>query len=158
MKITASILVFSFAIILRVNNFQVPEFKLFWGAFFKTVMILDVVIIGVEGGLNNTYKSTKWNAKAIESLRSSLLPYWTFLCSQHSKLKITDIGEPFVAFAALQAPMQESHDHLMVPKYHSRLTQDLRKAATETRLVTLEQSTQWNMIVYWASNPFLVKS
>ena len=70
------------------------------------------------------------------------------LCSQHSKLKITEISQPFVACLALQAPIQESHDHLMAPKGHSRLTLDLRKAATETRLVTLEQGTQWNMIVY----------
>ena len=28
------------------------------------------------------------------------------------------------------------------------LTQGLRKAATETRVVTLEQGTQWNMIEY----------
>ena len=65
------------------------------------------------------------------------------LCSQHSKLKITGIGQPFVACPALQAPMQESHDHLM----HGAkvLTQGLRKPATETRL---EQDTQWNMIVY----------
>ena len=70
------------------------------------------------------------------------------LCSQHSKLKTTDIGQPFVACPGLQAPIQESHDHLMVPKCHSRLTQGLRKAATETRLMTLEQGTQWNMIVY----------
>jgi len=45
----------------------------------------------------------------------------------------------------------------MAPKCHSRLTQGLRKAATETRLMALEQGQQWNMIVYWASNPFLVK-
>jgi len=84
-------------------------------------------------------------------------PYWAFLVL---KTLIADIGQPFVACPALQAPiaMQESHDHLMAPKCHSRLTQGLRKAATETRLVNLEQDTQWNMIVYWASNPFLVKS
>jgi len=49
---------------------------------------------------------------------------------------------------ALQAPIQESRDHLMAPKCHSRLIQGLRKAATETRLVTLEQGTQWKIIVY----------
>ena len=69
------------------------------------------------------------------------------LCSQHSKLKMTDIGKPFVACPALQAPMQESHDYLMAPKCHSRLTQGLRKAATETRPVTLEQDTQWNICI-----------
>jgi len=43
----------------------------------------------------------------------------------------------------------------MVPKHHHlRLTQG---AATETKVVTLKQGTQWNMIVYWASNPFLEK-
>ena len=71
-----------------------------------------------------------------------------FLCSQHSKLMITDIGQPFVACPALQAPLQESHNYLMVPKYHSRITKGLREATAETKLVTLEQGTQWNMIVY----------
>ena len=52
----------------------------------------------------------------------------------------------------------ESHDHLMAPKCHSRLTQGLRKAATETKLVALEQGQQWNMIVHWASYLFLVKT
>jgi len=37
----------------------------------------------------------------------------------------------------------------MSPKHHSRLTEGLRKAATESRLMTLEQGTQWNMIVHW---------
>jgi len=46
-------------------------------------------------------------------------PTGPFLCSQHSKLKIT---QPFVACPALQAPIQESHDHLMTPKCHSRLS------------------------------------
>jgi len=75
-------------------------------------------------------------------------PTGPFLCSQNSKLKITDNGQPFVACPALQAPIQESLDHLMMPKRHSRLTQGQRKAATETRLVTLEQGTLWNMIVH----------
>ena len=75
-------------------------------------------------------------------------PTGPFLHSKHSKLKITDIGQPFVAYPALQAPIQESHDHLMVPKCHLRLIQDLKKASTEARLMTLEQGTRWNMIVY----------
>ena len=64
-----------------------------------------------------------------------------FLCSQHSELKTTDIGQPFVTYPALQAPLQESHNHLKEPKHHSRLTQGLRKAATETRLVTIARHT-----------------
>jgi len=43
-------------------------------------------------------------------------PTGSFLHSQHSKLKITDIGQPFVVCPALQAPIQESNDYLMVPK------------------------------------------
>jgi len=84
-------------------------------------------------------------------------PTGPFLWSQHSKLKIKETGQLSVACPALQAPIQESYDHLMVPKHHSRLTQGLRKAATETRLVTLKQGIQWNMIVYQASNSLLVK-
>ena len=84
--------------------------------------------IGVQNGIRRQLKS-----------RGPVCgPTGPFLYSQHSKLKIIDIGQPFVTFLALQAPIQESHDHLMVPKCHSRLTQGLRKAATctETRLVT----------------------
>ena len=59
------------------------------------------------------------------------------LCSQHSKLKIKDIGQPFMAYPAIYASMQEGHGHqLMVPKHRSRLRQAPGKAATETRLVT----------------------
>ena len=58
------------------------------------------------------------------------------------------IGQPLVACPALQAPIQESRGYLMAPKCHSRLIQGLREAATETRLVTLEKGTQWNVIVY----------
>ena len=75
-------------------------------------------------------------------------PYWTFLVLTALQMKITDIGQPFVACPALQAPIQESHDHPMAPKCHSRLTQGLRKAATDTRPMALEQGQQWNMIVY----------
>jgi len=100
----------------------------------------------VEGGFNIGVKN------GIRRQLKARGPVWgptgPFLCSQHSKLKIKDISQPFVACPALQAPIQQSHDHLMVPKFHSRLTQGLRKAATETRLVTLEQGTQWNMIEY----------
>ena len=99
------------------------------------VMILHVVVIEVVGGGWAQYRSIKWNTKTIESQRSSWGPTGPSLCSQHSKLKVTDIGQPFVACPALQAPMQESHE-------------GLRKAATETRPMALEQSQQWNMIVY----------
>ena len=100
-------------------------------------MILQVVVIGVEGGLNIGLQN------GIRRQLKASGPVWgptgPFLCSQHSTLKITDIGQPFVACPALQVPIQESHDHLMVPKCHSRLTQGLRKAATETKLMALEQ-------------------
>ena len=111
-----------------------------------TVMILHMVVIGV---VSMPYIGAQ---NGIQRQLKSRGPVWgpigPSLCSQHSKLKITGIGQPFMACPALQTPIQESHDHLMVPKRHSRLTQGLRKAATETRLVTLEQGQQWNMIVY----------
>ena len=34
------------------NNFQTPKIQAFLSSFFVTVMILHVVVIGVEGGLN----------------------------------------------------------------------------------------------------------
>ena len=102
-------------------------------------MILQVVVggvgelnIGVQNGIRRQFKARGpvWG------------PTGPFFCSQHSKLKITDIGQPFVACPALQAPIQESHDHVMAPKCYSRLIQGLRKAATETRLMALEQGQQ----------------
>ena len=109
-------------------------------------MILQVVVIGVVGGLNiGVQNGIRRQLKARGPVCG---PTGPFLYSQHPKLKITDIGQPFVACPALQAPIQESHDHLMAPKCHSRLTQGLRKAATDIRLVALEQGQQWNMIVY----------
>jgi len=111
-----------------------------------TVMILQVAVMGVEGGLNiGVQNGIRRQLKARGQVWG---PTGPFLCSQHSKLKITDIGQLFMACPALQAPIQESHDQLKAPKHHSRLKQGLRKAATETRLMTLEQGTQWNMIVY----------
>ena len=93
-----------------------------------------MVVIGVEGGLNIGVQNE------IRSQRSSLWLYWTFLVL--TALQIEDNRH----WPALQAPIQESHDHLMAPKCNLRLTQGQRKAATETRLVALEQSQQWNMI------------
>ena len=87
--------------------------------------------IGVQNGLRRQLKARG--------------PVWGPTGPFLSELKITDIGQPFEACPALQAPIQESHDHQMAPKCHSRFTQGLRKAATETRLVALEQ---WNMIVH----------
>ena len=107
-----------------------------------------MVVIGVvvEGGLNiGVQNEIRRQLKASGPVWG---PTGPFLHSQHSKLKITDIGQPFVACPALQAPIQESHDNPMAPKCHLRLTQGLRKAATETKLVALKQGMQWNMIVY----------
>ena len=53
MKISASTGLYSLAIILSVNNFQTPEIQaVLTNFFFVTVMILQVVVIGVEGGLS----------------------------------------------------------------------------------------------------------
>ena len=133
------------------NNFQTLEIRAVLSSFFRDGN-------DIAGGSN---RGGGWaeegglNIGVQNGIRRQLKPrgpVWgptgPFLCSQHSKLKVTDIGQPFVACSALQAPIQESHDHLMVPKCYSRLTQGLRKAATEARPVALEQSQQWNMIVY----------
>jgi len=45
MKITASS-----GLIVWVNNFQTPEIQAVLSSFFVTVMILQVVVIGVGGG------------------------------------------------------------------------------------------------------------
>jgi len=108
------------------------------------VMILYMVVIGVMGGGG-------FNIGVQNGMQRQLKardPVGVLLDLQHLKLKIKDIGQPFVACPALPAPIQESHDHPMVFKCHSRHTQGLRKAASETIFVTLEQGTQWNMIVY----------
>jgi len=154
------VLVYSLAIIVWVNNFQTPKIQAVVSSFFHDGN--DIACGSNRGGWGEV---GRFNIGVQNEIRRQLKargPVWSptgpILCSQHSKLKITDIDQPFVACPVPQAPIQESHDHLMAPKSHLRLTKGLRKAATETRLVTLEQGTQWNMIVYWASNPFLVKS
>ena len=61
----------------------------------------------MEGGLNIGVKNgIQRQLKA----RSSLGPYWTPFVLTALQLKITDIGQLFVACPALQAPMQEGHD------------------------------------------------
>ena len=84
-KITASSGLFLVTIV-WVNNFQIPEIQAALSSFFATVMILQVVAIGLVGGLN-IRKSTKWNVKTIG--RSSLGPYWTFFVL--TALQIEDI-------------------------------------------------------------------
>ena len=134
------VLVYSLAIIVWVNNFQTPEIQAVLCSFSCDGN--DIAGgsnrgggCGVEGGLNIGVQN------GIRRQLKARGPVWgptgPPLCSQHSKLKITDIGQPFMACSVLQAPMQESHDHLMAPKCHSSLTQGLRKAAIETRLGTL---------------------
>jgi len=83
-----------------VNNFQAPEIQAVLSSFFVTVMILQVVVIGVVGGLNIEVQN------GIRRQLKARGPVWgptgPSLCSQHSKLKIIDIGQPFVACPALQ--------------------------------------------------------
>jgi len=80
------VLVYSLAIIVWVNNFQAPEIQA------VTVMILQVVVIGVVGGLNiGVQNGIQRQLKARGPVWGSTGP---FLCSQHSKLKIIDIGQP----------------------------------------------------------------
>ena len=101
-----------------------------------TVLIWQVAVIGVVGGPNIGVQN------GIQRQLKARGPVWgptgLLLYSQHSKLKITNNGQPFMACPAIQAPIQENHDHFWLPKHHSSLTQGLRKAATETRLVTSE--------------------
>ena len=97
-----------------VNNFQTPEIQAVLNSFFRDSSDIaggsnrgggwgeeDGLNIGVQNGLQRQLKARGpvWG------------PTGPFLCSQYSKLKITDIGQPFVACPALQAPIQESDDH-----------------------------------------------
>ena len=119
------VVVYSLAIIVCVNNFQALEIQAVLNIFLRDGN--DIAgdsnrggRWGEAGGLNIGVQN------GIQRQLKAKGPVWgptgPFLCSQHSKLKITDIGQPFMACPALQAPMQESHDHLMAPKCHSRLT------------------------------------
>ena len=104
------------------NNFQTPEIKAVLSSFFRD----GSDIAGgsnrgsgweEEGGLNiGVQNGIRRQLKAGGPVRG---PSGPFLCSQPSKLKITDIGQPFVACPALQAPMQESHDHLVPLKAYT---------------------------------------
>ena len=110
--------VYSLAIIVWVNNFQTPEIRAVLSSFFCDGN-------DIAGGSN---RGGRWgeegglNIGVQNGLRRKLKvrgPVWgptgPFLFSQHSKLKMTDIGRSFVACPALQAPIQESHNHPMAP-------------------------------------------
>ena len=44
------VLVYSLVIIVWVNNFQAPKIQAVLSSFFVTIMILQVLVIGVVGG------------------------------------------------------------------------------------------------------------
>ena len=135
-----SVLVYSLAIIVWVNNFQTPEIQAVLNSFFCDGNDSSRGSNRGGGWGWAYYRSTKCNMKTIESNRSRLGFYWTFFVL--TALQIEDNNRALLACPALQAPIQGSHEHLMVPKHHSRFTQGLRKAATKTRLMTLEQGQQ----------------
>jgi len=119
--------------------------------FCTVVMILHMVVIGVVDGLNKGVK--KWNTKTIESQRSSLGPYWTFLVL--TALKIEDNRHWPALHVSTNTRELWPCNGAKVP-LESYTGSKKIKFITETRLVTLEQGTQWNIIVFWASNPFMV--
>jgi len=91
------VLVYSLAIILWVNNFQTTEIQVVLSSFFRDGNDIAggsnrgggwrVGLIRVQNGIRRQMKArgSVWG------------PTGPLLCSQHSKLKITDIGQPFVA-------------------------------------------------------------
>ena len=101
-------------------------------------------VVGVGGGWAQ-YRSAKWNTKIIESQRPSVGPYWTFLVL--TALQIED-NRHWPALRGLSSPPSTNARKLR-PSNGAKVTLEAYTgAATETRLVTLEQDTQWNMIVY----------
>ena len=100
-------MLYSLAIIVWVNNSQTPEIQ---AAFFRNGN--DIAGGSNRGGGWAYYRSTKWNTRTVENQRSCLGPYWTFLVL--TALQIEDNRH----WPALQAPIQENHDHLMAPKCH----------------------------------------
>ena len=92
------VLVYSLAIIVWVNNFKHPKFKLFFSSFFMTVMILHVVVIGVVGGLNiEVQNGIRRQLKARGPVWG---PYWTFLVL--TALQIED-NRHWLAFCGLSS-------------------------------------------------------
>ena len=84
----------------------------------------------------------------IESQRSNLGSWWTLLVLTAFQ---TEDGRYLPGYHDLPSHLsinKRGPYQLMAPNHHSRLTQGLGKASTETRLVTLEQGTQWKMLVY----------
>ena len=76
------------------NNFQTPKIRVVLSSFFVMVTILHAVVIGVVGGLNIGVQNGIRRQLKVRG------PVWgptgPFLCSQHSKLKITDTGQPLL--------------------------------------------------------------
>jgi len=95
--------VYYLPIILWVSNFQAPEIQAVLSSLFRDS---NDIAGGSNrgGGLNiGVQNGTRRQLKARGPVQG---PTGPFLCSQHSKLKITDIGQPFVACPALQAPRE----------------------------------------------------
>ena len=96
-----------------VNDFQAPKIQAVLSRFFHDSNDIAVIVIGVVGGLNIGVQNR------IRRQLKAKGPVWgptgPSLYSQHSKLKTTDIGQPFVACSALQVPIKDSHDHLIEP-------------------------------------------
>ena len=91
------VLVYSLAIIVWVNNFQAPKILAVLSSFFRDGN--DIAGgnnrsggWGEEGGLNIGVQNGIW--RQLKARGPVWGPTGPFLCSQHSKLKITDIGQP----------------------------------------------------------------
>jgi len=105
------VLVYSLAIIVSVNNFQTPKIQAVLSSFFRGGNAIAGGSNrgggwGEEGGLNIGVQNQI--QRQLKARGPVLCPTGPFLCSQHSKLKITDIGQPFVACPVLKAPIQEA--------------------------------------------------
>ena len=139
------VLVYSLAVIVWVNNFQTSDSNSFF---------CDSNDIARS---SNTSGGWAYKIKTIESQRSSWGAYRTFVVL--TALQIED-NRHWPVFRGLSSP-PSTNTREPWPSNGAKAPLEahtgLRKASTETKLVTLEQGTQWNVMVYWASNPFLVK-
>ena len=95
------VVVHSLAMIVWVNNFQTAKIQVILSSCFMTVMILQVVVIGVVGGWVEGGLLIGVQNGIQESQRFSLGPYWTFFVL--TALQIED-NRHWLALHGLSSP------------------------------------------------------
>jgi len=115
-----------------VYKFLTPNYAL---SFFEQVIVSQVVVIGVVGGLNIGVLNE--GRKRMESRDQVMVLYGSSLHSNHSKLSDITAGK-----LSVKSQFQQSHGLWMASIVHSWFSQGQEKAATKSKPVILQGNTE----------------